>query len=90
MGLFGFGSPSAFELAMRLQRLERKLDLIMTNLGIADPGQDDLEPVKEILRQGPRQKIAAIKAYRELTGVGLAEAKAVVDDLERQIASGRA
>ncbi len=37
--------------------------------------------VRSWLRQG--KKIAAIKAYREATGVGLAEAKDAVESLER-------
>ena len=38
-------------------------------------------PVHELLRAG--RKIEAIKAYRELTGVGLKEAKDAVEALER-------
>ena len=44
-----------------------------------------LSPVVEQLRRG--NKIEAIKAYRDATGVGLAEAKATVEALERQLAS---
>lgn len=40
------------------------------------------EPVLDALRN--RTKIEAIKLYRESTGVGLAEAKAAVEDLARQ------
>ncbi len=41
----------------------------------------ELSPVLELLRAG--NKIAAIKAYRDLTGAGLAEAKDAVETLER-------
>jgi ribosomal protein L7/L12 len=52
---------------------------------VAPPGQGQEELVA-LLRDG--RKIMAVKRYREMTGVGLAEAKAAVDDLEQQIAAG--
>lgn len=75
MGFFGTGDPAT---QVRLREIERKLDLIMTSLGIADEA-DDLEPMRTLVREG--RKIEAIKLYRERTGVGLAEAKAVIDRL---------
>ncbi len=46
------------------------------------PNFDSLEDaVRSLLTQG--QKIAAIKLYREQTGVGLAEAKSAVERIER-------
>lgn len=51
----------------------------------ADPAQGRAELVA-LLREG--RKIMAVKRYRELTGVGLAEAKAVIDDLEQQLGAG--
>jgi hypothetical protein len=62
----------------RLQRIEHKLDLILTHLGI-----DYVPPARAAWQQladDPTQKIAAIKAYREQHGVGLAEAKKAVED----------
>jgi hypothetical protein len=44
-------------------------------------GQDADAPYIEELRNG--RKIAAIKMYREDTGVGLREAKEYIDNLER-------
>ena len=44
-----------------------------------------MQPVVEQLNRG--NKIGAIKAYRDATGVGLAEAKATVEALERQLAN---
>ncbi|MBZ0166816.1 MAG: ribosomal protein L7/L12 [Candidatus Omnitrophica bacterium] len=38
------------------------------------------EEVRALMKEG--RKIAAIKRYREIHGVGLAEAKAAVEDLE--------
>jgi hypothetical protein len=62
----------------RLQRIEHKLDLILTQHGI-----DYVPPPQSAwqrLADDPGQKIAAIKAYREQHGVGLAEAKKAVED----------
>ena len=68
------------ELEDRLKALYRHL-----NLEYADPGSDPVmsPQIQEALRRG--NKIEAIKIYRELTGVGLAEAKDVIDKAERFI-----
>ena len=69
----------------RLARIERKLDRIMSHLGIADDADDAdaHDPVRELLLQG--RKIDAIKAYRERTGAGLKDARDAVDEMERQL-----
>jgi hypothetical protein len=62
----------------RLERIEHKLDLILTHLGL-----DYTPPPKaewQELAADPSRKIAAIKAYREEHGVGLAEAKRAVEE----------
>jgi ribosomal protein L7/L12 len=62
----------------KLQRVEQKLDLILAHLGI-----DYVPPSKaswQELADDPKQKINAIRAYREEHGVGLAEAKKAVED----------
>lgn len=64
----------------RLRRVEAKLDLILKHLGIAsiDAVADGLSAeVRALADRG--EKIAAIKAYRESTGVGLKEAKDAVE-----------
>jgi ribosomal protein L7/L12 len=68
------------ELEERLQFLYRRL-----NIDYMSPGSDPaLAPqVQEALRRG--NKIEAIKIYRELTGVGLAEAKQAIDRAEQFI-----
>jgi len=68
------------ELEDRLQFLYRRL-----NIDYADPNSDPaLSPqVQEALRSG--NKIEAIKLYRELTGVGLAEAKQAVEAIESRL-----
>lgn len=43
------------------------------------PGQGSMEDVHRLTREG--HKIAAIKVYREVHGVGLREAKAAVEAL---------
>ena len=68
------------ELEDRLKALYRHL-----NLEYADPGSDPVKSpqIQDALRRG--NKIEAIKIYRELTGVGLAEAKDVIDKAGRFI-----
>jgi ribosomal protein L7/L12 len=74
-------------LQSRVRELEDKLEFLYRRLNIdyADPNSDpELAPqVQEALRRG--NKIEAIKLYRELTGVGLAEAKQAIDRAERFI-----
>jgi ribosomal protein L7/L12 len=66
------------ELEERLQFLYRRL-----NIDYLDPNSDPaLAPqVEDALRRG--NKIEAIKIYRELTGLGLAEANQAIDRAER-------
>jgi ribosomal protein L7/L12 len=65
--------------ARRLRRLEEQVALLSERLGVPfdDPGAGMAPEVVELARSG--RKIQAIKVYRELTGVGLAEARDVVD-----------
>ena len=74
MGLFSGSNDAAMN--ARLVRLERKLDLVLAHLQIEAPG-DDLDGVRDLMATG--DKIGAIKAYRDITGVGLAEAKSAVE-----------
>jgi ribosomal protein L7/L12 len=64
----------------RLKGVERKLNALIIHHGV-DPTQGTLplsDRVKE-LAADPGRKIEAIKAYREETGAGLAEAKKAVE-----------
>jgi len=74
-------------LRSRINELEDRLKFIYRRLNIdyVDHNSDPaLSPqVQEALRRG--NKIEAIKIYRELTGVGLAEAKQVIDRAEQFI-----
>jgi hypothetical protein len=65
--------------AARLERVERRLNLVLRHLGIdTAPGSPLSDHVKG-LADDPARKIEAIKAYRDETGAGLAEAKAAVE-----------
>lgn len=62
--------------AARLASIQRKLDLVMDHLGIADAAPERSEVVRH-LENG--QPIEAVRAYRRLTGASLLEAKQAVD-----------
>ena len=68
----------------RLLILERKINLILNHLGIKDDIQKGT--VQELILRG--QKIQAIKLYREISGVGLKEAKEAVDQMEVSLRAG--
>ena len=64
-------------ISRRLSRLEHKLDLVLEHLGIEDDGPDELAEVRELIRAN--KLINAIKAYRQVTGAPLKEAKEAVE-----------
>jgi ribosomal protein L7/L12 len=69
-----------------LTRIEAKLDLLVRNAGLQyDPYSDLPAPVVEALRRGA--KIDAIKHYRQITGVGLKDAKDFIDEVQRRAGS---
>jgi len=77
---------SESQIIIRLNRLERKVDFLLRELNLVEKEEatlPDFGPVltevADLVRQN--RKIEAIKLYRELTGVGLKEAKEVVDRL---------
>ncbi|MEU5213751.1 ribosomal protein L7/L12 [Streptomyces sp. NPDC020742] len=61
----------------RLRRLEGKIDLLLADAGIENPDEPGMARIDDLLAQD--KKIEAIKAHRELTGSGLAEAKEAVE-----------
>jgi hypothetical protein len=71
----------------QLGRVERKLDLLLQHAQVDVPAAAGREAAA-LVRAG--NKIQAIRAYRELTGAGLAEAKAAVERLERGEGGGTA
>jgi len=72
-------------LKSRISELEDKLQFLYRRLNIdylASNSDPVLAPqIQDALRRG--NKIEAIKIYRELTGVGLAEAKQAIDRAEQ-------
>ena len=68
----------------RTRRLEAMISQIMNHLGIS--GASVQEPSDEVkaLAKDPKKFIDAIKAYREQTGLGLREAKEVVERLAHE------
>jgi ribosomal L7/L12-like protein len=74
-------------LRSRINELEDRLNFLYRRLNIdyIDPNSNPLftPQIQDALRRG--NKIEAIKIYRELTGVGLAEAKDAIDRAERSI-----
>ena len=70
---------SSLEMRQRLGRVESKLNALLREQGVEGPlGGGLSERVKEIAND-PARKIEAIKAYRDETGAGLADAKAAVE-----------
>jgi ribosomal protein L7/L12 len=86
----------------RIAELERKVAELYKRIGDGEPTgfggafDDGFEPASVNATDDPRlagliqsgDKIRAIKLYRELTGVGLAEAKDAVERLESMYAGG--
>jgi ribosomal protein L7/L12 len=73
MGLFS--SPVDHALNARLDRIERQLQALLSHFQI--DFDDGFDEVRRLAAAG--EKITAIKLYRQLTGAGLAEAKAFVE-----------
>lgn len=75
-------SATAGDLDWQLDRIERKLDLILTNLGI---GHDDHipQPVIELVRKGRRAE--AVEEYRRITGSRLVVARREIAFLEERL-----
>lgn len=76
-------------LQSRLRELEEKLQFLYHRLNINyESANADSDPalspqIQDALRRG--NKIEAIKIYRELTGVGLAEAKKAVEEIAARL-----
>jgi ribosomal protein L7/L12 len=74
-------------LKARVAELEYKLEFVSRRLNIEYVEGDKAEAVnskvRALLLQG--NKIEAIKAYREIYKIGLAEAKQAVDAMERGV-----
>jgi ribosomal protein L7/L12 len=72
-------------LRQRVVRLEAQVEFLFKHFGVtmpADGNPTDDPRVLDALRKN--NLIEAIKYYREKTGVGLAEAKAAVEEINRR------
>jgi ribosomal protein L7/L12 len=66
-----------------LHRIEGKVDLLLKHAGLAfDPYANVPAEVPDAVEQG--RKIKAIKLYRQFSGLGLREAKAFVEEVQRR------
>ena len=80
LGLFTYLTSYISQLKDELRRTNLTLNKIVKHLGIEDEIIENIDyELKNIISEGGR--IKAIKRYREVTGVGIKEAKEYVDDL---------
>ena len=75
------GAYQLIQIQERLRVQEAKLNALLRHLGVAygtltEPSDEIKQMVKD-----PRRRIEAMKAYRQQTGLGLKEAKEVIDAL---------
>jgi ribosomal protein L7/L12 len=76
-------------LALRVAALERKLEVILSTLNLSFTEESLTQAETEAakwLKLGDINKVQAIKAYREVTGVGLQEAMKAVEALQVKLA----
>ena len=77
---------SIMEMTELVKELEDKWGVSAAAVAVAGPGGGAAEAVEEktefdvILKDGGAKKIGVIKIIREITGLGLKEAKALVDE----------
>ncbi len=86
-------SMSAMELSELVKALEEKFGVSAAAVAApvaagADAGGDSDAPVNVILKECGDQKINVIKAVKELTGLGLKDAKDLVDGAPKPIKEG--
>ncbi len=70
-------SNAITQLRNDIKRTNSILEKIAKQIGVPEPPVDD--EIKTLIAEG--NKIKAIKRYREITGVGLKEAKDYIDKL---------
>lgn len=90
------GSMTVLELTALIKEIEEKFDVSAAAVAIAGPAgggaavaaaAEQTEFTVMILTSG-EQKVSAIKAVRELTGLGLKEAKDLVDGAPKAVKEG--
>ncbi len=79
--VLGFGAYQLVRIHERLRVHEARLNALMRHFGVAYGSlAEPSDEIKQMIKD-PRQRIEAIKAFREQTGAGLKEAKEVIDAL---------
>lgn len=86
-------SMSALELSELVKELEEKFGVSAAAMAAAPAGgagdaEDSDAPVNVVLKDGGEQKINVIKAVKEMTGLGLKDAKDMVDGAPKAIKEG--
>lgn len=88
-------SITVLELAERIKALEEEFGVSATAVAAAAPGGGEAAPAAEeqtafdvILEAAGDKKIGVIKVVRAATGLGLKEAKAVVDEAPGAVKEG--
>jgi large subunit ribosomal protein L7/L12 len=92
-------SISVLELSERIKALEEEFGVSATAVAAAAPaaagapagdggGEEESSTVDVVLTEVGGQKVPVIKVVRSATGLGLKEAKAIVDDAPKAIKEG--
>jgi large subunit ribosomal protein L7/L12 len=92
-------SISVLELSERIKALEEEFGVSATAVAAAAPaagggaadgaGEDDADATVDVILTGPGdKKIQVIKVVRAATGLGLKEAKALVDEAPKPVKEG--
>jgi ribosomal protein L7/L12 len=68
-------------LGRRVQSLEHQMSALQRHLGLTSPPLYSPSDRVKQLAADPKRKIEAIKAFREESGLGLREAKTIVEEL---------
>jgi large subunit ribosomal protein L7/L12 len=85
---------SVLELAELVKALEKKFGVSAAAMAVAGPSAGDAAAGEEktswsvVLKSGGEQKINVIKIVKEVTGLGLKEAKDIVDGAPKAIKEG--
>lgn len=85
---------TVMELSELVKEMEEKFGVSAAAVAVAAPGAATASAVEEktefdlILTEAGANKVAAIKVVREITGLGLAEAKATVEAAPKTLKEG--
>jgi hypothetical protein len=80
MIIFTGAAAYATRKSAETQRIERKLDALLRHQGITLPPQAKLSEEVQRLARDSAQRSTAVMLHRTETGLGLAEAKADIED----------